>query len=730
MENEKKKQNFFKYLWGKLRDLLGFRKNSHYVRTYLNEANLKSSIYMSAIIIALEVWMIIRQTRKYIVPNWDIPEQVAKYGSHGYLIYSLLGLYFLFITVAMSMIIFSVIFLRKKNNRRSYLLNIIVGAVCVLWIFGLIPQSSLFEKFNSNLIDRFSTTTVYISITLFGLTLIGNGIYQYKKGHSNYALSVLAIIFFAFVCGAFGIKVGYSDFISKSRPKMVICFLTMMVFVACLLIWKPYISILMLTSVFIAFQKMLEYYASTGNRVLEEGDVINYITFLISLAMVAVSIYQQRIGEAKKDEHLIRDATFDPILPIYNVRHMSNLIQEKLNARKNYFDDKIFLFINLFNFKTVNFQKGFEAGNLFLEKFNQACLNTFKGDLVSRQTDDHFVVLARQSTYQERINELDLKVKELADGMFVLLKVGGYRPTSQDSVRFAIDKARYASTKIKRVEQNFKEYDKEMDEKFDRRQYIVNHLEEAIENDWIKAYYQPVVWSNTKELCGAEALARWIDPKYGFLSPADFIPVLEESRLIHKLDAKIIQLVCSYLRNAIDNNRPIVPISINFSRLDFELMNVIEVLEENISKYNIDKKYIHVEVTESAISGDTKFLNNVIGALKDKGYAIWLDDFGSGYSSLNVLKDFMFDVIKIDMQFLSNFENNASTKDILDAIVRLANRLGMKTLTEGVETLNEADFLQSIGCGRLQGYLFGKPFALEEFERKIQEEFKISPNIL
>ena len=131
---------------------------------------------------------------------------------------------------------------------------------------------------------------------------------------------------------------------------------------------------------------------------------------------------------------------------------------------------------------------------------------------------------------------------------------------------------------------------------------FINHLDEAIENGYIKPYYQPVVWSKDKKLCGCEALVRWIDPKYGFLFPSEYIPVLEEVRLIHKLDAVIIESVCRDLRNFMDEGKLVVPVSINFSRLDFELMDAVTVFESLIYKYNIPKDYVHVEITESALT--------------------------------------------------------------------------------------------------------------------------------
>ena len=160
-------------------------------------------------------------------------------------------------------------------------------------------------------------------------------------------------------------------------------------------------------------------------------------------------------------------------------------------------------------------------------------------------------------------------------------------------------------------------------------------------------------------------------------------------------------------------------------------MNVKEEIDKVTQKYNIDKDFIHIEMTESALSDKQEDLKKIIDDLKGDGFDIWLDDFGSGYSSLNALKDFKFDVIKIDMKFLTNFDTNERTKDILDSIIHLASRLGMMTLTEGVETKEEAEFLNKIGCGRLQGYLFGKPYEIEKFEQAIlDKELIVSENLI
>ena len=720
-----------KTVWDFLRDMLGFRKNTKYVRTYLNDVNVKSSIYMSFIIVVIEIWMIFRQIFKYIAPNWDSFEGFS--GKFN-LIFTYTSLYYLFIMCSVAMFMFSLFYVNKINTRKSFITNIVLGSLCVLWIFLLIP-----ENISGTTINKITTILVYVSMPIFGLTLIGDSLYLKFKGKNNYILSVILITCFAMVCLLFGVKVGYSDFANPyinaktglpnyDRLKMITCFLTMVIFAACLLIWKPYISITLLLTSFILFYSFLESY---DGREFLEGDKINYITFLISLTMVTISIYQQRITEAKKDERLIHDAVYDHLINIHNVNYFSSEIIRLQKNNPYKIQNGIYLFTNIANFRIINSQKGFDEGDKVLREIGLRFEKAFPNDLVARQSDDHFIIFTENTNLENKIKTLDEIVKKASGGLYVLLKVGGYVPMENESPNKAIDKARYACNMIKRMpETNYLEYDEKINDIFIKRQYIVNHLDEAIEKGWIRAFYQPVVWSNDHKLCGIEALARWIDPNIGFLSPADFIPVLEENRLIHKLDRCIIDCVFKNMRNAIDKGRTIVPVSINFSRLDFELMDVESTLDELVNKYEIDKKYVHVEITESALINSENFLNANIKKIKNLGYSVWLDDFGSGYSSLNVLKDFTFDVVKIDMKFLTNFDSNEKTKDILDCIIQLANRLGMNTLTEGVETETESEFLEKIGCERLQGYLFGKPYSLEDLENKIDNKELIISNKL
>ena len=444
--------------------------------------------------------------------------------------------------------------------------------------------------------------------------------------------------------------------------------------------------------------------------------------------MISFSIYHQRRHESAKDEKLIaaneslnRAATMDDLTDIHNMFYFNQETVEILNDPATDVGKKIFLFLNIENFKTYNDQYGYQSGNDYLRKLAILIKDTFEGDPVARQSDDHFVVLTDTDKVDERTEKIRSVVRGADADIYLELKVGAYRPSSADiDPRVAIDYARYACGLIKNnYDHNYKEYDQAANDLFHKNQYIVNHIDRAVQEGHIRVYYQPVVWADTKELCGLEALARWDDPKYGFLSPGIFIPVLEEYRQIHKLDACVFEQVCRDLRAALDDGRKMVPVSLNFSRLDFELMDATGLLEEYIQKYDIPKDYIHVEITESALTENMTLLSDAIDRFHKDGFSLWLDDFGSGYSSLNVLKDFDFDVLKIDMKFLTNFEHNEKSRTILNTIIQLADSIGMLSLTEGVETEEAADFLEKAGCGRLQGYLFGKPMPRAELREKI-----------
>ncbi len=704
--------------------MIGLEDSSPYVKNYLNEANMRSGIFMSAVIIILEIWLLYYQFHEHIIPEWA--DKVGKAESPFHYVFTSISIYVLFLLVCLTMLVYFAGTLNKRRSQKKrFLSSMITGGITASYCFFIFFESSLKSwKADSRIIWLNSLLIVIYSCAfIFSLLIIALSATRYLFKKDGKALLVLMIVFFSVICLVFGFRVSYNDYF---RGKEIICYLTMMIYVACLLIWKPYTSVSIVGAVASGFYLLIKSitpvpYAGESASVFQEGDRVNYITFFISLAMVSISIYNQRINEGEKDERLEQLATIDELSGLFTYAHFINEAEEILKEKNDERKDKIILFLNVVNFKSINDQKGFAQGNNFLRALAEIIRQVFANDISSRVGDDHFVVLTSFDGVEEKI--IELKEKTLAIDIIegAKLEVGGYLPTGpEDDLRRGADKARYASSLKPKDNHPYVIYDKDMHNGYHKMQYIIHNVENAVHNGWLKVYYQPVVWSKNRKLCGAEALARWIDPKYGFLSPGEFIPVLENNRLIHILDAGVYEIVCRDIRAAIDEGKPVIPISINFSRLDFELMDAVQVLDDLMKKYNVPKEYIHVEITESALIDDLSSLNDSINRLKKEKYALWLDDFGSGYSSLNVLKDYEFDVLKIDMKFLSGFHEKPKSKIVIQSVINMAKDLGIKTLAEGVETDEEVDFLKNVGCERLQGYHFGKPIPKDELLEKIK----------
>ena len=243
--------------------------------------------------------------------------------------------------------------------------------------------------------------------------------------------------------------------------------------------------------------------------------------------------------------------------------------------------------------------------------------------------------------------------------------------------------------------------------------HIESHIEEAIAEKQVKVYLQPNVRGITQRVCGAEALSRWIDPKYGMIYPGDFISVLEKTLKIHLLDLYVFREICKNLGERLERKETVFPISLNFSRLDFNIGDFLDQLELIVEQYHVPKNLLHIEVTESVVMHNEGYMKYVVKKLHELGYQVWMDDFGSGYSYLNLLKEFEFDTFKIDMRFLSDMGKKSLI--IIYSILYMAKEIGIHTVAEGVETEEQFRFLKHAGCERMQGYYFGRPEPMENW---------------
>lgn len=304
-------------------------------------------------------------------------------------------------------------------------------------------------------------------------------------------------------------------------------------------------------------------------------------------------------------------------------------------------------------------------------------------------------------------------IVEASTGIYVVYKLN-------DTIESMFYKARKAANKQKtEFIEDVVIYDCVMEEMASNEQLVNNEMKRALEDGQFAVYLQPKVSLNTGKIYGAEALARWIHPTRGILQPSTFIPIFEKNGFISKLDFYMWESVCKIIKRWIENGIEPTPISVNMSRISLYNPNVSDMFEALIQKYDIPSKYIGIEITESAYMDHPELMKNTLHRLKQLGFIVMMDDFGSGYSSLNTLKEFDIDVVKIDMKFLPQTDNKEKGQIILSAMVEMVDSLKIESVIEGVETEEQKKYLKDIGCNMAQGYYFSRPVPVAEYEKKI-----------
>lgn len=391
------------------------------------------------------------------------------------------------------------------------------------------------------------------------------------------------------------------------------------------------------------------------------------------------------------------------------------------------FGHAVIITLDLKDMKGFNSSYGQEEGDRLLCGIADILKQHFGNEHCSRFGEDRFYVFTRAVGIDIELDGIIKQIRNINNGHTLPVRMGICAINDDRlSVDIACDRARMACDTLREsYDSGFVWFDERLADETTRKEYIIKNLDTAISKGWIQVYLQPVIRTLTGELCGFEALSRWKDPKYGLLLPGDFIRILEQSRLTHKLDNYVVLKVARLLRERQDNDLPVVPISVNISRADFMVSDSVSYITEIVNRYGIRKNLINIEITETAMVKDNGIISTAIDRFRDEGFSVWMDDFGSGYSSLNVLKDFMFDQIKIDMAFFKNF--NERSKTIVTMMIEMAKKLGIHTLAEGVENYELLNFLRSVGCEKIQGHFFGKALPCEEIgtyldNRKIRWE--------
>ena len=346
---------------------------------------------------------------------------------------------------------------------------------------------------------------------------------------------------------------------------------------------------------------------------------------------------------------------------------------------------------------------------------------TFNTDNITRFMGDHFIVFYEGDDVIDKVIQVHNAALKYYSDFKLWLEAGIYYIDGPISYSKAWDYAKLACDQLKSNGAGFYSvYTKELRDKIELRKYLQDHIDDAIAEGDLKVYYQPVVRAVSGRVCGFEALSRWIDPELGMISPGDFVPALEKRNLSYKLYKHVVDVVTDDLAKRVKNNDPIVCISINISRKDFDKIDTLEYMDNAIQQKGLEKWMLAAEITESAVMTNPQKVNEILNDFAEHGYEVWMDDFGSGYSSLNTLKNFRFDEIKLDMMFMRNFDDRS--KKVLQSLIDMAKHLGIRTLAEGVETKEEYEFLRDAGCEKIQGFYFSKPRPANEIEEWLKEK--------
>lgn len=432
-------------------------------------------------------------------------------------------------------------------------------------------------------------------------------------------------------------------------------------------------------------------------------------------------IFNDRTEDVVSLEHEKYRASHDTLTGLLNKEQFyietAKLIKENRNVKY------CLVCSNIKDFKFVNELFGIEKGNEILKKQAEYMKNFIGEDsLAARLHADRFAMCMPRIRFDEDlINEAITGIQEAFknSSFHMHIFVGVYDIHDvEERVSIMCDKANLASETIKNeYKSSVAYYTEHLLEKSIEERKIIGEFDRALDNEEFVMFLQPQVDVSGKPF-GSEALVRWQHPDKGLLAPGVFIDVLEKTGFVYRLDRymwdKAVKQLAEWKKRGINDYH----ISVNISTKDFYLIDVYETFVGLVEKYDIDPKLLKLEITETALMSDFNKNMVIIKRLQKYGFDIEIDDFGSGYSSLNMLKDISADVLKIDMGFLRASENEVKGQDILESIIGLANKLGMRVITEGVEKKTQVDMLYDMGCKMFQGYYFSKPIPVDEFEKK------------
>ncbi len=379
------------------------------------------------------------------------------------------------------------------------------------------------------------------------------------------------------------------------------------------------------------------------------------------------------------------------------------------------------------NFKSSNSLYGVEKCNEFLAYSAKEMMKVMPEGISGRYGGDQYILFYEYSEKVdiERLNRIVKMILDKAPIPHQIVKMGVYAPIDCElPLVICCDRAFLSISGIKgKYGKDVAFFEENLQNQLLNEQRIIETMERALEESQFQVFYQPKHETITGHIAGAEALVRWNHPEYGFMAPASFIPLFERNGFITKLDAFVLEQVCKDIKRWEQDGLPLVPISVNVSRRDFMELGCIENQYRIIDEYKVDHSLLHMEVTESLYSENTAVIISQVKKTQDMGFAIEMDDFGSGYSSLGSLSTFPLNILKLDISFVRNIIKN---EIVIENIIKMAHRMGLLTIAEGAETLEQYKILKTLGCDYIQGYYFSKPLSCRDFEAYLKKASVLS----
>jgi len=433
------------------------------------------------------------------------------------------------------------------------------------------------------------------------------------------------------------------------------------------------------------------------------------------------AIARSQMGAFDRIKHA---AEFDALTGLHNRTKFFSETKEMLDEHPD--TEFVMIRLDVDHFSLLNSFWGEKNGNTFLRymgnSIEKACEN-FPLYAYGRITADIFCACIPNGKEETDhfVEETREQIMSYNSDYFVKPTYGIYVINDRSvSVENMYDCASMAAKTCKgKYNSYIGYYDKKMHEASFREQEIINEMQSALDSGQFVPYFQPKYNLQTNEPYGAEALVRWIHPEKGMISPGEFIPIFERNGFIGKLDYFMWDTVCGLLRKWTDSGINPAPVSVNISRADMYNPNIVKILTDLVKSHGIPMSLLNLELTESAYMDNPDIMKGIVHDLQKQGFTVMMDDFGSGYSSLNTLKDIPVNILKIDMNFLKGDDASGRSERILSSMIRMAGWLDLPVIVEGVETEHQCEFLRNIGCGYVQGYYFSRPLPLEKYEKLI-----------